>query len=87
MSNEKLEFLYLSEPDMIKAGVLDMKACVEVMEEVFKLMGEGDCLMGGPSGNAHGIKLWFPEESIGTNMPTAGTDRRFMAMIAYVGGN
>lgn len=86
MSNEKLEFLYLSEPDMIKAGVLDMKACVEVMEEVFKLMGEGDCLMGGPSGNAHGIKLWFPEESIGTNMPTAGTDRRFMAMIAYVGG-
>lgn len=39
MSNERIEFLYLSEPDMIEAGVLDMKACVEVMEEVFRLMG------------------------------------------------
>ena len=27
----KIDFLYLSEPDMIKAGVKDMKSCVDVM--------------------------------------------------------
>lgn len=86
MSNEKIEFLYLSEPDMIEAGVLDMKSCVEVMEDVFRLMGQQDCLMGGPSGNAHGIKLWFPKEKRSENMPIAEKERRFMAMIAYVGG-
>ncbi len=87
MSNERIEFLYLSEPDMIEAGVLDMKACVEVMEEVFRLIGQQDCLMGGPSGNAHGIKLWFPKEKRSENMPIAEKERRFMAMIAYVGGD
>ena len=30
--NTKIEFLYLSEPDMIKAGAKDMKQCVEVMK-------------------------------------------------------
>lgn len=87
MSNERVEFLYLSEPDMIEAGVLDMKACMNVMEEVFQLMGQNDCLMGGPSENSHGIKLWFPKEKRGENMPIAGSDRRFMAMVSYVGGS
>ena len=27
----KIDFLYLSEPDMIKAGVKDMGKCVEVI--------------------------------------------------------
>ena len=31
----KIDFLYLSEPDMIKAGVKDMKQCVETMEDMF----------------------------------------------------
>lgn len=87
MSNERVEFLYLSEPDMIEAGVLDMKACMEVMKDVFELMGQNDCLMGGPSENSHGIKLWFPKEKRGKNMPVAGSDRRFMAMVSYVGGS
>ena len=30
----KIDFLYLSEPDMIKAGVKDMGKCVEVMEDM-----------------------------------------------------
>ena len=30
----KVDFLYLSEPDMVKAGVKDMKQCVEVMDYV-----------------------------------------------------
>ncbi len=43
----RIDFLYLSEPDMIAAGVLDAKRCVEVCEETFGLLGKGDYLMGG----------------------------------------
>lgn len=86
MSKEKIEFLYLSEPDMIAAGVLDMKECVRVMGDVFSLMSDNDYLMGGPKGSSHGMKLWYPKEKRGKNMPVAGADRRAMTMIAYVGG-
>jgi ornithine cyclodeaminase len=87
MSDTKIEFLYLSEPDMIEAGVLNMTKCVETIEETFRLLGKGDYLMGGPRENEHGIMLWFPEEQRTPNMPVAGPDRRFMSMIAYVGGD
>jgi len=81
----KVDFLYLSEPDMIKAGVLDSKGCVDTIEEVFNLLSQGDYLMGGPKENSHGEMLWFPAEPR-FNMPVAGPDRRFMAMVAYLGG-
>ena len=84
--DQKVEFLYLDESDMIEAGVLDMKRCVSVMDEMFELLGKGDYLLGGPKGNEHGQKLWFPKESPFPNMPLAGPERRFMAMLAYVGG-
>lgn len=83
---KKVSFLYLNEKDMIEAGVLDMPECVKVTEEVFRLLGSGDYLMGGPLCNEHGQMLWFPKESPFANMPVAGPDRRFMAMIAYLGG-
>lgn len=83
---QRTDFLYLSEPDMIEAGVLDVKNCVNVVEEVFSLIGKGDYLMGGPNGNDHGIKMTFPDESEFPNMPLNGPDRRFMAMIGYLGG-
>ncbi len=86
MSGSKVEFLFLSQQDMIEAGVLDMKGCVEVMEKAFKVMNKGDYLMGGPSLNHHGMKLWFPKEARGPRMPVAGPERRFMAMISYLGG-
>ena len=39
MSNStKIDFIYLSEQDMIRAGVDDMPACVEAMDEMFKLL-------------------------------------------------
>ena len=31
-------FLYLSEEDMIKAGVLDVARCIDVEEELFGLL-------------------------------------------------
>jgi ornithine cyclodeaminase len=86
LEGNKVQFLYLDEEDMIKAGVLDMPKCVEVIEDVFRLLGKGDYLMGGPLGNEHGQMIWFPKESPFPNMPVAGPDRRFMSMVAYLGG-
>ncbi|HBL23296.1 MAG TPA: ornithine cyclodeaminase [Deltaproteobacteria bacterium] len=86
MQGKPVKFLYLSEPEMIKAGVLDMKQCVGVVDEVFHLLGKGDYLMGGPRENEHGLMIWFPEKKRFPNMPVEGPDRRFMAMVAYLGG-
>lgn len=86
MSYPKVDFLYLNEADIIKAGVLDMHHCVETMCEVFHLLGEGDFVMGGKNHNSHGILISFPDDSKFPNMPRNGPDRRFMAMTAYLGG-
>lgn len=83
---KKVEFLYLCEEDMIKAGALNMQKCVDTVEEALRLYGMGDCVMGGPNGNEHGIMIYFPAQKRFPNMPVAGADRRFMAMISYVGG-
>lgn len=86
MSSTKIDFLYLNEEEMVKAGVTDMHRCVEVMGEVFDLMGRGDYVMGGKNHNSHGIMISFPDEPEFPNMPKNGPDRRFMAMTAYLGG-
>ena len=83
---KRTEFLYLSEPDCIAAGVLDTRKCVNNAEEVFKLLAQGDYLMGGAGRNSHGLPLVFPQESPFPGMPLAGPDRRFVAMPAYLGG-
>ncbi len=83
----EIDFLYLNEEDMIKAGVKDMPGCIEAIEEMFRLMKKGDYRMGGANGNSHGVMMVFPEESPFPNMPTDGPDRRFMAMPAYLGGS
>lgn len=79
-------FLYLSEQDTIRAGVLDTARCIDVCEEVFRLLDAGDYLMGGADGNSHGMGLPFPTSSPFPNMPVAGPDRRFVTMPAYLGG-
>ena len=86
MAYPEIDFLYLSEEDMIKAGVKDMKSCIEAMEEMFKLMKVGNYRMGGANGNSHGCMVSFPASSPFPEMPTDGPDRRFMAMPAYLGG-
>src|SRR5690625_4092234 len=87
MTQRGLTFRFLSEEDLINAGVLDMSACVETIEEVFALVARGDYLMGGPSQNDHGLMMWFPAEPTHPGMPAAGPDRRFMSMPAYLGGD
>ncbi|MGE4549156.1 MAG: tyramine oxidase subunit B [Intestinibacillus sp.] len=86
MMDTTIDFLYLSEEDMIAAGVTDMKGCVEAIEEMFRLMKLGDYRMGGANGNSHGVMMSFPECPQFPNMPKDGPDRRFMAMPAYLGG-
>lgn len=84
--NTKIDFIYLSEPDMIKAGVTDMTACVDTMEEMFTLLHQGDYRMAGPNSDSHGAMITFPEESPFPTMPRPTADRRLMAMPAYLGG-
>ncbi len=86
MSEAKIDFLYLNEQDMIEAGVMDMKGCVEALDDMFRLMKMGDYRMGGSNGNSHGVMMTFPPEPEFPNMPKDGPDRRFMAMPAYLGG-
>lgn len=83
---KRTEFLFLSEPDCIDAGVLDAARCVDVCQEVFELLAAGDYLMGGSNHNSHGMGIVFPESSPFPNMPVAGPDRRFVAMPGYLGG-
>lgn len=80
------EFLYLSDADMLASGVDDAARCVAVTDEVFRLLHEGDYLMGGPQHSSHGMGLPLPSSSPFAGMPTAGPDRRFVTMPAYVGG-
>jgi len=82
----KIDFLYLSEPDTVKLGIMEAAHWVDVDEDVFKLLATGDYLMGGPNHNSHGMGIIFPKETKFPNMPIAGPDRRFFAMPAYLGG-
>lgn len=84
--NDKLDFLFLTEEEAVQAGAENMHACIGVMDEVFELLGQGDYLMGAPNHNSHGIKIYFPKETSFPNMPVKGPDRRFMALVAYLGG-
>lgn len=86
MDNGRIDFLYLNEDDMIKAGVRDMKGCIETMDETFRLLHKGDYRMGGDDANEHGIRVSFPKESDIEGMPLSAPDYRFMAMPAYLGG-
>ncbi|WP_026067203.1 tyramine oxidase subunit B [Pseudomonas fluorescens] len=83
----KIDFIYLSEQDMISAGVTDMLACVNTMEEMFGLLYSGDYRMAGPNNDSHGAMVVFPKDSPFPNMPKPTADRRMMAMPAYLGGS
>lgn len=87
MDYPKIDFLYLSEEDMIKAGVLDAKGCIMTMEDTLSLFGKKDFLLGGPKADEHGLQMNFPQKSDIEGFPLDdGPDRRFMAMPAYLGG-
>ncbi|WP_109514623.1 tyramine oxidase subunit B [Pseudomonas ovata] len=83
----KIDFIYLSEQDMIKAGVMDMAECVNTMERMFILLQQGDYRMGGANNDSHGSQITFPADSPFPGMPKPTPDRRLMAMPAYLGGD
>lgn len=82
----RIKFLYLSEPDMIKAGVKNMDQCVEAMEDLLVTLNKGDYVMAGVNHNSHGAHVIFPDDPQFEGMPKNADDRRFMAMPAYLGG-
>jgi len=82
----RLDLLYLSEPEVIEAGMKDMARCIDVMEEVLILVAKGDYRMAGSTWNSHGAQISFPTSSPFPGMPLDAADRRFMAMPAYLGG-
>lgn len=83
----KIDFLYLNEKEMIEAGVLDAKGCVEAMRDMMSLFGKKDFLLGGPRNDEHGLQINFPKASKIEGFPLDnGPDRRFNAMPAYLGG-
>ncbi len=87
MNYPKIDFLYLSEKDMIEAGVLNAAACIETMRDTLSLFGKKDFLLGGPKADEHGLQMNFPQKSDIEDFPLDdGPDRRFMAMPAYLGG-
>lgn len=58
----KISFKYLSEQDMIEAGVMNMDECVEVMEDMLLTLNRGDYVMGGQNHNSHGCMVTFPDD-------------------------
>lgn len=82
----RIKFLYLSEPDMIKAGVKNMDQCVEAMEDLLVTLNKGDYVMAGVNHNSHGAQVIFPDDPQFEGMPKNADDRRFMAVPAYLGG-
>ena len=81
-----MEFIYLSEEDMIKAGVMEMDRCISTMEETFRLLHQGDYRLAGPKNRDHGLRTRFPKESEIPDMPHDAPGRWFTAMPAYLGG-
>ena len=82
----RIKFLYLCEPDMIKAGVKNMDQCVEAMEDLLVTLNKGDYVMAGVNHNSHGAQVIFPDDPQFEGMPKNADDRRFMVMPAYLGG-
>lgn len=83
----RIDFRYLSEADMIAAGVEDVAACTDAMEEALALHARGDYRMAGHNGESHGAKVQFPVNPAHEGMPADGPDRRYVAMPAYLGGS
>lgn len=65
----RIKFLYLSEPDMIKAGVKNMDQCVEAMEDLLVTLNKGDYVMAGVNHNSHGAQVIFPDDPQFEGMP------------------
>ncbi len=62
MSYPAIDFLYLNEEDMIKAGVMNISDCIDTMEEVLKCLRVGDFMMGGKDGTLARVHGHLPRD-------------------------
>src|SRR5699024_11098856 len=56
-ADTQIDLIWLSEQDMIDAGVTDTAACVETMEETLILLDKGDYRMAGARSEEHTSEL------------------------------
>lgn len=70
--------LYLRDEEVAKLLDGHMDDAVEIMREMFRLMGEGDYALGGERGASHGMRIDYKQQ---------GEGRIFLAMPGYLGGN
>ena len=70
----KIDFLYLSEPDMIKAGVKDMGKCVDCMEDLLVTLNKGDYMMGGREFTVTGIGTTPDYDNVLKSLGDTGCD-------------
>ena len=75
MTSQTVEFLYLSQEDVIAAGGLDMAGTMQAVEAAFRLHGEGKTIL-----PPKPVLRWGGPE-------TEETTGRIMAMPAYLGGD
>jgi N-[(2S)-2-amino-2-carboxyethyl]-L-glutamate dehydrogenase len=75
MTSQSVEFLYLSQEDVIAAGGLDMAGTMQAVEAAFRLHGQGQTIL-----PPKPVLRWGGPE-------TEETTGRIMAMPAYLGGD
>lgn len=71
-----VKFRYLSQEDVVAAGGLDMKGTLEVVEDVLRLYGEGQCVQ-----PVKPVIRWSDD------IDAEETGGRIMSMPAYIGGS
>lgn len=74
-TSKRVEFLYLSQEDCIKAGALDMKGTLEAIQTSFELHGKKEIIQ-----PAKPVIRWGAPE-------TEETRGRIMSMPSYIGGD
>ena len=71
------DLLYLSDQDIIKHNLITIDECIQSIDEMFKIMADGDYSMGGNNRNSHGMRMSVEKEE-GNNL--------YIAMIGHLGG-
>jgi ornithine cyclodeaminase len=64
-----VDFIFLNEKDMVKAGVKNMPKCIGTMEELLRCVHKGDYVMAGENHDSHGAQVSFPTSSPFPEMP------------------
>lgn len=71
---------YVSEKEQMERKLIQIDECVDEINQMFRVMAEGDYLMSGKNSNSHGERLVFDRDGDEKNKNI------YIAMPAYLGG-